>query len=156
MNAFPVSRHLFTEQDAVVVYDVDRCIRSWGRRGILSGGLFGVVLGAIFVASPLTADTLTFGTIGTLFVCAIECAVVAGAFGASIAAFKGQGIRRSDMTQLDWIRATSRGREDHQSSDMNQTGRYVRDRCAKFGGSLPSWVVSESARRRSIRIASKK
>jgi hypothetical protein len=96
------------KQDAVSVHDVDGCIRSWGWRGILSGGLFGVVLGAILVVNLPTGAALTFGIIGTLFVCAIECAVVAGAFGALIAALSGQGISRRNMTELENTLASGR------------------------------------------------
>lgn len=119
VNAISVSPSSHAERNAVVVYDVDRCIRSWGRFGIRAGGLFGVVLGTIFVANPLTADALTFGTIGTLIVCAMECAVIAGAFGVSIAAFRGRGVLRAETTRLDWIRATPREAEDHLSPDMS-------------------------------------
>ena len=90
----------FIEEDAIVVHDVGSCIRSWGRRGVLSGGLFGFVLAAILVAIPLTNDVLTFGTIGTLIVAAVECAVVAGAFGVLAAALYGQGVVRRNETEL--------------------------------------------------------
>jgi hypothetical protein len=82
----------------VSVYDVGACIRSWGTRGILSGALFGFVFAAILVAIPLTTEVLTFGTIGTLIVGAVECAVIAGGFGALAAALYGQGVLRSNTT----------------------------------------------------------
>jgi hypothetical protein len=97
MNTITVSRQ-FVEKDAIVVYDVGDCIKSWGRRGIISGGLFGFVLAAVLVAIPLTSDVLTFGTIGTLIVGAVECAVVAGAFGVLAAALYGQGVLRGNAT----------------------------------------------------------
>ena len=97
MNAINISRQ-HIEEDAIVVHDVGDCIRSWGRRGILSGGIFGFVLAAILVAIPLTKDVLTFGIIGTLIVGAVECAVVAGAFGVLAAALYGQGALRGSAT----------------------------------------------------------
>lgn len=97
MNAITVSRR-FIEKDDIVVHDVGDCIMSWGRRGILSGGLFGFFLAAILVAIPLTSDVLTFGTIGTLIVGAVECAVIAGAFGVLAAALYGQGVLRGNAT----------------------------------------------------------
>jgi len=74
------------EKDAAAGYDDDGCVRSWGRRGILSGGLTGFVLGAIFVANPITTGVFTFGIVGALIVRATECAVVAGGFGVLVAA----------------------------------------------------------------------
>ena len=51
------------------------------------GGLFGLVLGAMFVTHPLDATPLTLlEGIGALIVCAIECAVLGGALGALAAA----------------------------------------------------------------------
>lgn len=107
MNAISISRQI-SQKNAVVVYDVGRCIRSWGRRGILSGGIFGFALGAIFVAIPFTTDVLTFGTIGTLIVGTVECAVIAGAFGAFAAALYGQGTLRGNTAGLDRTFATNR------------------------------------------------
>jgi len=91
MNSISVHRRGIGEKDVVAVYDVSGCIRCWGRRGILSGGLVGFVVGAIFVSNPPAADVLTFGAIGTLIVCVIECAVVGGALGALLAAFNSRG-----------------------------------------------------------------
>lgn len=74
-------------------YNVTGCVKTWGRRGVFWGALFGLVFGAILVAIPLSDDILTFGVIGTLLVAAVECAVVAGAFAAFAAALYGSGVR---------------------------------------------------------------
>lgn len=108
MNAISVSRCSLTEKDAIVVYDVQEYIRSWSRRGIFWGSLFGFVLGAIFVVNPFTADTLTFGIFGTLIICAIECAVIAGGFGMLTAALSGHGVLRGNTTRLERTLATGR------------------------------------------------
>ena len=101
MNTISVHQHRRSAgRDAVAVYDVGACVRSWGRRGILVGGISGLVLGAMFVASPLTTSTLAFGTIGTLAVCVIECAVVAGGVGALLAVVTGPGVLRGRSTDL--------------------------------------------------------
>ena len=55
MNAISVYRRNSGEQEVVGVYDINQCIRRWGRRGILSGGLLGLILGAIFVAPASAA-----------------------------------------------------------------------------------------------------
>src|SRR4029450_3663703 len=101
MSTTSVHHRRAAERGTVAAYDVSGCIRSWGRRGILSGGLFGFALGAIFVANPPATDVLTFGTIGTLIVCVIECAVVGGALGALLAALNGQGVLRGNATGLE-------------------------------------------------------
>jgi hypothetical protein len=89
------------ESNTIAIYDVGSCIKLWGRRGILLGGLFGFALGAIFVAIPLTTDVLTFGTFGTLIVGAVECAVIAGAFGAFAAVVYGKGALRGNATRFE-------------------------------------------------------
>jgi hypothetical protein len=101
-------RSRFAETDAVVVYDVGGCVRSWGRRGILLGSLFGFAVGAMFVTNPLIADPLTFGTVGTLIICATECAVVAGGFGVLAATINGHGILRGYASGLTRTRAAGR------------------------------------------------
>ena len=73
------------------ISDVTASIKSWGRRGIFWGAVFGFVLGAILVAIPLSTDILTFGVVGTLVVAAVECAVIAGGFAALAAALFGEG-----------------------------------------------------------------
>ncbi|MDR3527935.1 MAG: hypothetical protein P4L57_11705 [Rhizomicrobium sp.] len=77
--------------EALAFYDVSRSVKSWGRQGVVFGGVFGFALGAAFVAIPFTSDVLTFGVIGTLVVAAVEGAVIAGAFAVCIAAFCGKG-----------------------------------------------------------------
>jgi hypothetical protein len=108
MNAISVYRRRSAGKDAVAVYDVGGCIRLWGRCGILFGGLLGFVLGAAFVANPLASDVLTFGTIGTLVVCVIECAVVGGGFGALFAAINGPGVLRGHTMGFARTFATDR------------------------------------------------
>lgn len=76
---------------AAPITDVTACIKSWGRRGIFWGAVFGFVLGTILVAIPLSTDILTFGVVGTLLVAAVECAVIAGGFAALAAALFGEG-----------------------------------------------------------------
>jgi len=80
-------------RSAVAFHDVDSVVRSWGRRGIFGGGLFGLALGISFVAIPFTSDVLTFGVAGTLIVATVESAVIAGAFGAFAAALYGRSVR---------------------------------------------------------------
>ncbi len=108
MNAISVYRRRSAGKDAVAVYDVGGCIRLWGRYGILFGGLLGFVLGAAFVANPLASDALTFGTIGTLVVCVIECAVVGGGFAALLAAINGPGVLRGHTMGFARTLATGR------------------------------------------------
>jgi hypothetical protein len=74
--------------------DAGDTVKSWGRRGILGGAVFGFILGVAFVTIPLTSNALTFGTVGTLIVAIIEGAVIAGAFGAFAAALYSQGVIR--------------------------------------------------------------
>lgn len=90
------------ERNAVAYYDVSDCVKSWGRRGTIGGGLFGFALGVALVAIPHTDNILTFGVVGTLIVAVVEAAVIAGAFAACAAALYGKGVRgnavRSDQT----------------------------------------------------------
>ena len=88
------------ERNVVVFHNVDGAVRSWGRRGILGGGILGFALGICFVAIPFTSDVLTFGIAGTLIVAAVEGAVIAGAFGAFAAALYGRGEWRETGAKM--------------------------------------------------------
>lgn len=88
-NRFAGQRPPYTKP--VPVTDVTACVKSWGRRGIVWGAVFGFVLGMILVAIPLSTDILTFGVVGTLLVAAVECAVIAGGFAALAGALFGEG-----------------------------------------------------------------
>jgi hypothetical protein len=105
----PVSQDGF-EYKHNAFYDVSDCVKSWGRRGILWGGLFGLALGIVFVAIPHTDKVLTFGVIGTLIVGMVEGAVVAGAFGVCAAALYSKGVLGDNITQRE--RMPSAGRRD--------------------------------------------
>ena len=92
------------EPNTFAFYDVSRSVKSWGRRGVLIGAVFGFALGVGFVAIPFTSDVLTFGVIGTLVVAAIEGGVIAGAFAVCIAAFYGKGdIYRDRRRHLESV-----------------------------------------------------
>lgn len=104
MNAVFFPRHCSGKgavKDIAAFNDAGDCIESWGIRRILSGRLFGFALGGVLVAFPLTAGVLAFGTIGTSIVDAIECAVIAGGFGALAAAFYDQGAVRGSTMQFE-------------------------------------------------------
>ncbi len=90
----------------VVLHDVGRSARCWGRCGILYGGLFGFVLGAVLAA--FSNNTPTFGIVGTLIVASVECAAIAGAFGAFAAALRGTNTGRDRATGLDLARRSGR------------------------------------------------
>jgi len=164
MNANSVDRRRSADKGAVAVYDVGGCIRSWGRRGILSGGLLGFVLGALFVANPPATDVLTFGAIGTLVVCVIECAVVGGGLGALLAAFNGWGVLRGNATGLARTLTTGRppayqpmlpATSDH-NDDMGSLWQGTRTRPSMIrpwedeDGAFPQEAVTASAMNRFV------
>ena len=81
MRSNIVPRCSFAPQQNVVVHDVNGCIRSWGKRGLWMGALFGLVGGALLANSPFVIGALPFGIIGTLMLCAAESAIIAGGIG---------------------------------------------------------------------------
>ena len=95
------------EQPTLAIYDVSDRLKSWGRRGILFGGLAGFALGMALVAIPHSASILTFGVVGTLIVGAVEGAVIAGAFAACAAALYRKGAVLSGAAGFDLIPLSS-------------------------------------------------
>ena len=133
MNAISLPRRPSekgTAIDASAFNDVGDCIKSWGMRGILSGGLFGFALGVVFVAVPLSTDVLSFGPIGTLLIGTVECAAVAGGFGALAAALYGKGRRLGDSVQLEPTHTANRlseksNRRDEEASTFEWPARWA-------------------------------
>lgn len=82
--------------DLATIANVTFSIRDWGRCGTFLGANVGIVLGAIFVAIPFTADVPALGLFRTLLVGAVSCAVMAGGFAALAAALysktRGHGL----------------------------------------------------------------
>ncbi len=98
------------EQQTLAFYDVSDRLKSWGRRGILSGGLAGFALGMALVAIPPSANVLTFGVIGTLVVGVVEGAVIAGAFAACAAALYSNGAVLSGAAGFALVPLSTRRR----------------------------------------------
>lgn len=110
-------------------HDVSAMIKSWGRRGIFWGALFGFALGAILVAAPITTDTLTLGVFGTLLVGAIECAAIAGAFAAFAAALYaksafGGGVAQFERTLIAERQSTVIGSRDFPRAEWQARRPY--------------------------------
>jgi hypothetical protein len=99
---------LIIERTPIAYYDVSDRVKSWGRRGIMGGGLFGFALGAVLVAIPHADNILTFGVVGTLIVAVVEGAVIAGAFAACAAALYSKGIVRGKAASVDRALPTGR------------------------------------------------
>lgn len=104
----------FIKKDLLTYYDVSDRVRSWGRRGILGGGLFGFALGVVFIAIPQTVKVLAFGVAGTLLVTAVEGAVIAGAVSACAAALCSKGARYGKTARASALGHHTRnvGRQD--------------------------------------------
>jgi len=87
--------------DASMAFDIGNRIKLLARRGAILGALFGLVFGTILVAIPLGFDILTFGFLGTLLICVVECAAVAGGFTALAALLYGLGLRRCSAAEFE-------------------------------------------------------
>ncbi len=85
MNVAPTFRD---EPDTIIapLYGAIACVKDWGRCGVILGANFGIILGAVFIAIPFSAEIPRVGLFGTLLVGAIACALMAGAFAGVAAA----------------------------------------------------------------------
>ena len=101
--------------------------------------MFGFVLGGIFDAFPLTAGVLTFEIGGTLMICAIEGAVIAGGIGVLMAALNGHGVLRDETIGLTMSDRTV------SSLQHTQPRSSVLDSWENEGGALAPKAIADTA-----------
>jgi hypothetical protein len=142
VNAISVSHRRIGEYRAVAIYDVDECIRARGCRATLSGALAGFVFGALFVANPISAEVLTFGIVGTLIVCTIESAVVAGGFWVVAAVLYGQGVLRANTTGLERMLVAGRLPVDEKAASPSPFGVSQTVTTSSFMATRPDRVAT--------------
>lgn len=72
-------------------------IRFWGTRGAFWGGLWGLLLGGMVLASPGLAPIVPAGFAGTLALATLEGALAIGGAGAIAAALYGLGVPQNSV-----------------------------------------------------------
>lgn len=91
-NISVVGKGYHTEEKVTGIYSMGDRIKLWGARGAMWGGLWGLLLGGLFMVVPVYGHMVVLGYIASAVVAGIEGAVLVGGLGAIGAALASIGI----------------------------------------------------------------
>ena len=100
-NLSVVGKGYHTDEKVVGFYNTGDRIKFWGTRGAFWGGFWGLFLGGLFVTAPVVGPVVVLGYIASIFVAAIENAVVVGGISALVAALYGIGVPKDSVIQYE-------------------------------------------------------
>ena len=91
-NISIVGKGYHTEEKVTGVYSMGDRIQLWGAQGAMWGGLWGLLLGGLFMVVPVFGHMVVLGYIASAVVAGIEGAVLVGGLSAIGAALASIGI----------------------------------------------------------------
>lgn len=96
-----VGKGYHTEEKVLGFYNTGDRVKVWGKQGAFWGGLWGLLLGGLFITAPVTGPVFILGYLGTVTVSAIEGAVVVGGASAIGAAIASIGIPKDSVLRYE-------------------------------------------------------
>jgi hypothetical protein len=96
-----VGRGFHTEENVSGFYNAGDRIRIWGRSGAFWGGLWGLLMGGLFMTVPLIGPVVVVGHFAVMVAAAIEGAVVIGGLSALGAALFSMGIPKDTVLRYE-------------------------------------------------------
>ncbi len=100
-NLSVIGKGYHSEEKVVGFYNIGERIKFWGSRGAFWGGFWGLFLGGLFLATPLSGPVLVLGFLATVVISGVENAVLVGALGALGAALYSIGIPKNSVLQYE-------------------------------------------------------
>lgn len=103
-----IGRGYHTEDKVVGFFNTGERVKVWGSRGAMWGGLWGLLLGGLFIWTPLVGPVMIIGYLGAVAASTIEGAVLAGGISALFAALASIGIPKDSVLRYETaVRADS-------------------------------------------------
>jgi hypothetical protein len=96
-----VGRGFHTEENVSGFYNAGDRIRIWGRSGAFWGGLWGLLMGGLFMTVPIIGPVVVVGHFAVMVAAAIEGAVVIGGLSALGAALFSMGIPKDTIVRYE-------------------------------------------------------
>jgi len=96
-----VGRGFHTEDHVQGFFNVGDRIGFWGKNGALWGGLWGLLLGGLFMTIPVIGPIVVVGHLAAVVVAAVEGAVVVGGLSALGAALYSVGIPKDSVLRYE-------------------------------------------------------
>lgn len=96
-----VGRGYSSDEHVAGFYNVGDRIKFWGKNGAIWGGLWGWLVGGVFLTIPVVGHIIVLGFLASMVVSAIEGAVVIGGLSALAAALASIGIPKDSILNYE-------------------------------------------------------
>lgn len=96
-----VGKGYHTDEKVLGFYNHGDRIKFWGRRGAFWGGLWGWLLGGLFLMTPGVGQVMVLGYLAAAAISAVEGAIVVGGLSALGAALYSIGIPKDSVIQYE-------------------------------------------------------
>lgn len=96
-----IGKGYHTEDKVTGFYNAGDRIKLWGRYGATWGGLWGLLLGGVFMSLPIVGPVLVLGHLGAMVAGALEGAALLGGLGVIGGALAGLGIPKNSVLQYE-------------------------------------------------------
>lgn len=96
-----VGKGYHTEEKVVGFYNTGDRVQFWGSRGAYWGGMWGLLLGGLFVTVPMVGPVVVLGYLAAAAISAVEGAALVGGLSALGAALYGLGIPRDQVIRYE-------------------------------------------------------
>ena len=100
-NLSIVGQGYHTDEKVVGFYNTGDRIKFWGTRGAYWGGLWGLLLGGIFLTTPLGGSVVVLGYLGAIVIAGLENAIIVGGLTALGAALYSIGIPKDSVVEYE-------------------------------------------------------
>ncbi|MGO9485052.1 MAG: hypothetical protein ACLPX9_10785 [Rhodomicrobium sp.] len=100
-NLSIVGQGYHTDEKIVGFYNAGDRIKFWGTRGAYWGGLWGLLLGGVFLMTPLGGSVVVLGYLGTIVIAGLENAILVGGLTALGAALYSIGIPKNSVLEYE-------------------------------------------------------
>lgn len=96
-----VGKGYHTDEKVVGFYNAGDRIKFWGKYGAFWGGLWGWLIGGLFLTIPFVGHVIVLGYLTTMAISAVEGAIVVGGLSALGAALYSIGIPKDSVIQYE-------------------------------------------------------
>lgn len=96
-----IGKGYHTDEKVVGFYNTGDRMKFWGKYGAFWGGMWGILMGGLFVTVPVIGPVVVLGSFAAMVLAGIEGAVVVGGFSALAGALASIGIPRDTVLQYE-------------------------------------------------------
>ncbi|EIF28256.1 general stress protein [Paraburkholderia xenovorans] len=100
-NFSVIGKGYHTEEKIVGLYTVGDRMKMWGKYGAFWGGLWGLLMGGVFLTIPVLGPVVVLGHLAVMIVSAVEGAVVVGALSALGATLVHMGLPKDSVIHYE-------------------------------------------------------